>query len=213
MFASATPDIGSQPQFAEHRPLSETMRSATPPGDILNRWVLNHRYLSIDGGETLIRLKSKTYIVSDWRSSVISVEGWGLLIPLTNSNQIIRDMGSHILFLLGKAEAVTLNAEQRNSWLHIVTNCDLEDFILHRELAQYFEGKVLRRTPEVRVEWQDGTISTMSPSDARILDILAVGDNFSCYAKLTKSGGIVGLNRLSLLPEMGERITEKWPLK
>ena len=94
MFASATPDIGSQPQFAEHRPLSETMRSATPPGDILNRWVLNHRYLSIDGGETLIRLKSKTYIVSDWRSSVISVEGWGLKIPLTNSNQIRREMGS-----------------------------------------------------------------------------------------------------------------------
>lgn len=214
--ANTTPDSSTQNAmlYDARPPAIELAHSDLKlPDDYFERWELKTRWLALEGGEVSVKLKKPAVVMVSFEKDALEVVGWGLEVKISESNRIDRSLARRLLFLAHRAELGVLSPAEKRQWLHVVDNCDLSEFFLEREQPQYFEGRLISRNKDCRIQWHDGKVSVVSKKVASRLNLVNEGEDFSCLAKFDVTGKARQIERVSPIPPPEVRIKEEWPKK
>ena len=161
---------------------------------------LNRSLIALDGGKLLLRLNQSISVELNSATWTGYVPGWNLTVPAGEIHDLPRLLARKFLTLFSKVDNGTLNADEKKDWIAILDQVDYRQFSIDRAPPRYLEGELLGRQPSfVRVRWHDDTIQTIKRPVAAALDLLTVGDTFSCYAKLGLNESVLSIERLAIL--------------
>lgn len=160
----------------------------------------NCRYLPVESGQLLLRLRGDLEIALEPGGRECSVEGWGVLVPVQNVHHLPRILARQFLQLFSKADAGTLGEQEKEIWLSILERVDYRRFSVDRAEPHYLEGTVLQRQPEwVLVEWHDGDKVRIPYPIARALSVLEIGDTFGARVRLGLDNEVRSIEAVRML--------------
>lgn len=114
-------------------------------------------------------------ITVDRNTLECEVAGWGVRLPHYLFEDVDRRMARRFLELFSKAESQTLSEKDEAVWLSVLDRVDYAAFCTDRAAPHYMEGTLLRKEPQFRVEWHDGSVEKLTRDLARALACLHVG--------------------------------------
>jgi hypothetical protein len=165
------------------------------------RYTYPNRLIALDGGKVLLRLRDDPLIEVDPASLECSIVGWSLKIPYDEIHDISRLLARRFLQLLRRAKSQQLTEDEEYDWISILGQVDYQIFSLEREPPRYVEGKILRKTPKLRVEWHDGQTEYISSGAGAALLVLNEGESFGAFVKWGRDG-IESIERVDFLPDL-----------
>lgn len=161
-------------------------------------FVLDQRFIPLDDGRTLLRLHKALQIKPDNASGMLEVVGWGIQLPITQAEDVPRQIARKFLSLFSKANNLTISDAEKMEWLFICDQVDVAHFSIDRSAPQYMEGTLTRKYPP-SVEWHDGTVEHLPANLAANFFALESGDNFSAFVKVGKNQSTLSIERINLI--------------
>jgi hypothetical protein len=174
-----------------------------PSADRRISYTLPQKLFPVDGGKTLLRLRSSPILAVDSKTLEFEIEGWGLRMRCADVHDVPRQIVRRFLYLFGRSEQRLLSNEERAAWIDILDRVDSNQFSFDRSAPHYQEGILLQRDPIV-VEWSDGKNEKLDADVGAALTPLDPGDTFSAYVKLGRSNKSVGIERVMLIAPSGQ---------
>jgi hypothetical protein len=172
-----------------------------PPGNFVE-YSFPQTLVPLDGGKTLLRLRSAPRLRVDNRSRQFEVQDWGIQMPCSDVHDLPRQMARRFLDLFGKSERGMLSADERGAWITVLDQIDWTQFNIDRAAPHYAEGTLLRRQPTV-VQWSDGVTEKLEPMVAPALQAFEPGELFSAFVKLGRDNKALSMERVLLIPPAG----------
>lgn len=131
------------------------------------------------------------------RGMTVFVRGWGVECAYQNVYDIPRELARRFLLLFGKVQNGTLTDEEKDFWGYIVDHVDYPGYCESRARPISCEGVLKERRREgASVEWADGSLSHITGSLASRLDLVNVGERFSCVVSF-RNGKVTDLSEVS----------------
>jgi hypothetical protein len=152
----------------------------------------------IDGGKTLLRLRSAPVLSVDSGTLEFEIEGWGVRMSCADVHDVPRQIARRFLYLFGKSEQRLLSEQERLGWIEVLDRVDANQFSFDRSAPRYNEGVLLQRNPIV-VEWSDGKNEKLDAKIGGALMPLDPGDTFSAYVKLGRDNKSLEIDRVMLI--------------
>ena len=199
MVASESEIVASYDAELASRPI-EVLADAQP--DTRQAIIYRHscRYLPVEGGQVLLRLRDDLQVALEPGGRECSVEGWGVRVPVERVHHLPRILARQFLMLFSKADAGNLDEQEKNLWLSILEQVDYRRFSVDRAEPHYLEGEVLQKQPNwVLVEWHDGEKARIAYPAARALGALKIGDTFGARVKLGLDDDVRSIEAVRIL--------------
>jgi hypothetical protein len=179
--------------------LPSRLGAATAPrGDRRISYTFPQKLFPIDGGKTLLRLRSAPLLTVDKAALEFEIEGWDLRMKCADVYDVPRQIARRFLYLFGRSEQRLLSDEERSAWIQILDRVDSNQFSYDRSPPRYNEGILLQRDPIV-IEWSDGKNEKLDAGVGAALMPLDPGDTFSAYVKLGRDNRSLEIERVMLI--------------
>lgn len=177
---------------------SQLAADRAPSADRRISYTFPQTLFPVDGGRTLLRLRSAPILAVDSKTLEFEIEGWGLRMKCAEVHDVPRQIVRRFLYLFGRSEQRLLSEEERNVWIDILDRVDSNQFSYDRSAPHYNEGILLQRDPIV-VEWSDGKNEKLDSRVGTALMPLDPGDTFSAYVKLGRDNKAMEIERVMLI--------------
>ena len=135
----------------------------------------------------------------------------GVEAPASQPAELTRQMARKFLHLFSKAQSNSLEDSEAIQWMTIVGQVDYADFTAQWSDPVYLEGKLIRRLPEVLVEWHDGERQVVPAKVANALCLVDAGEHFSAMVKFGKDNQLLEISKVSALASDYLEIPDGWP--
>jgi hypothetical protein len=169
-----------------------------PRADRRISYTFPQKLFPIDGGKTLLRMRSAPVLLVDSKTLEFEIEGWGIRMNCADVHDAPRQIARRFLYLFGRSEQRLLSEDERVDWIEILDRVDANQFSFDRSAPRYNEGVLLQRNPIV-VEWSDGKNEKLEATVGGALMPLDPGDTFSAYVKLGRDYKSLEIDRVTLL--------------
>jgi hypothetical protein len=161
-------------------------------------YVFPQTLFPLDGGKTLLRLRSAPVLQVSNKSLEFEVEGWGIRMKCGEVYDLPRQIARRFLYLFGRSEQQVLSEEERLQWIGILDRIDSNQFSFDRSAPRYNEGVLMQRDP-ILIEWSDGKTEKINAIVGTALLPLEPGDLFSAYLKLGRDNKTLDIERVTLI--------------
>lgn len=200
MVASESEIVASyEAELASQQPI-EVLADSQPDTRQAIIYRHNCRYLPVEGGQILLRLRDDLQVALESGGRECSVEGWGVRVPVQKVYQLPGILARQFLKLFSKADAGTLDDQEKEVWLSILERVDYRRFSVDRAEPHYLEGEILQKQPKwVLVEWHDGEKVRIPYPAARALGALEIGDIFGARVKLGLDDDVRSIEAVRIL--------------
>jgi hypothetical protein len=165
---------------------------------------LGQRLLALEGGNILLRLRDAPVIEFYPGVQRCKVRNWELEFSVSQISEAPHLLARKFLELFSLAQANKLSDSEKANWVSILDEVDYAAFSNDRSAPRYLEGRLVRRKPDVTVEWHDGEQQIIPPGVAASLNLIQEGEDFSAFVKWGRGDRIKHIERVTLLslPEL-----------
>ncbi len=213
-------EIDRAPSFDFNRPVSQTVAEAeysgrqAPSQDAFHQFAFDQAFLTLEGGQSQIRLRKPLMLQIDPTTLRFTVKDWGIEMDCSGLAQLPRELARKFLRLLSAAEVEGLTESEQADFVGICDYVDFREFSINRSAPRYMEGTLRSRGQTTSVEWHDGSQEVLDWSVARALSEVNLGERFSAFVRLGVEDKSLALERVSLLRGPSESEDwETWPKK
>lgn len=209
----ASPEIATSAIHESERPVIVVNGSALDFDHPIEASI-GRRHFSF--GDQHLSLEGELIVDAYFNTGVMALKGWGIKFELYQTNfNIDRELIRKFLTLYSKAEANSLNNDERAEWLLIIDQVDYQKFCTERSPYVYMEGNLLSQASDGwQVQWHDGSEQLVKAPEGKALGLLDNGQKFGAMVKFGKDRSVLSITNISFITEAavtGEALWQSWP--
>ena len=163
------------------------------------RFVVDRRYLPLEGGRILLRLLEKPVLQINPSTLECELLGWDIALPSAHVEEVQQEMARKFTVLFSKADCDQLTDQEKRTWLSILDRVDYTSFCVDRAAPHYLEGKLRRLWPDCYIDWSDGRTERLDRQAANSFSELRPGDTFGAFIKLGHNNKTLSAERVTVL--------------
>lgn len=169
-------------------------------GQLIKTFDFPQKLIPLDEAGTLLRLWEPLKLKVDALDSTFYIDEWDIKMSCDNVHLLPERIARKFMVFFGKAETGQMSVKEEQRWVKILDTIDYQHFCINRAPSHYMEGKLVSKTPDTKIEWNDGSPVERFPFKiAAALSLLEPGDEFSAYCKLGINNEIKSIERVTLL--------------